>query len=293
MSYRTGVALVMLAGLLWSGIGLGIRLIGEATSWQILFWRSVGATPALFLVLALRTGWHPFAAIRAQGLPGLVGGVALVFAFAGGIYAYSTTSIANAAFLFAVAPLITAVLAWPMLGEPVRRATWLAIAVALAGILVMVGGGLDAGGMAGNLAALGSAAGFAVFTLALRWGRGGEQLPATVIGSTMALVIAAALAVESGAGLALPAQGAAIAVAMGVLLMGCGMFAYTSGSRTLPATELALLSMVEVLIAPIWVWLFLGESASPATLLGGAILLGGLALNALTGVRHRPPLPPL
>lgn len=293
MSYRTGVALVMLAGLLWSGIGLGIRLIGEATAWQILFWRSVGATPALLLSLALRTGGRPLAAIRSQGLAGLVGGVALVFAFAGGIYAYATTSIANAAFLFAVSPLLTAVLAWPVLGEPVRRATWWAIAVALAGILVMVGGGLDGGRMAGNLAALGSAAGFAVFTLALRWRRSGELLPATVVGSTLALAIAAVVALQSGSGLMLPPRGAAIAVALGVVLLAGGMFAYTAGSRTLPATELALLSMVEVLLAPVWVWLLLDERAAPATLAGGAILLSGLVLNAVTGVRHRPPPPPL
>jgi DME family drug/metabolite transporter len=80
MTYRTGVALVVLAGFLWSGIGLGIRLIGDASAWQILFWRSLGAAPALFLLLALRTGSHPLQAIRRQGVAGLVGGVALVFA---------------------------------------------------------------------------------------------------------------------------------------------------------------------------------------------------------------------
>jgi DME family drug/metabolite transporter len=291
MTYRTGVALVVLAGFLWSGIGLGIRLIGDASAWQILFWRSLGAAPALFLLLALRTGSHPLQAIRRQGLAGLVGGVALVFAFAGGIYAYETTTIANAAFLFTVSPLVTAVLAWPVLGEPVRRATWVAIAVAIVGILVMVGGGLGTGVMAGNLAALGSAAGFAVFTLALRRGKAVETLPATVLGSLLAMGFSAL--VVGDAGLAVTPRDAAIAVAMGVVVMAGGMLAYTLGSRAVPATELALLALVEVVLAPVWVWLLLGETASAATLAGGAILMAGLAFNALTGMRHRPPPPPM
>ena len=100
-SYLRGAALVVGGAVLWSMMGLAIRLIGDATTWQILFWRSLGMAPVLFAFIAWRSGGRPFARIRAAGLTGLAGGLALVFAFAGAIYAIQSTTVANAVFLFA------------------------------------------------------------------------------------------------------------------------------------------------------------------------------------------------
>jgi len=76
---------------------------------------------------------------------------------------------------------------------------------------------------------------------------------------------------------------------MGVFQVGAGLILYTLGSRSLPAAELTLLSLAEVLLAPLWVWLFLGETASINTLIGGSVLLGAIVGNALSGKRRRPP----
>lgn len=75
---------------------------------------------------------------------------------------------------------------------------------------------------------------------------------------------------------------------MGVFQVGAGLAIYTVGSKVVPAAELALLSMTEVLLGPFWVWLFLGETASVYTLIGGVILLLAIAGNALTGIRRKP-----
>ena len=80
-----------------------------------------------------------------------------------------------------------------------------------------------------------------------------------------------------------------VAMGMGVFQVGAGLILYTLGSRNLPAAELALLSMAEVLLGPFWVWLFLGETASVNTLIGGIVLLAAIAGNALSGKRRRPP----
>jgi DME family drug/metabolite transporter len=290
ITYRRGVLLVVLAALLWSTMGLLIRLIGDAGTWQILFWRSVGMVPVLAGFIAWRSGGHPLRAVRRAGLAGAVGGFGLVFAFAGAIYAYQETTVANAAFLFAASPLITAALAWPILKEPVRRATWVAIAVALVGIALMVREGFAAGAMAGNIAALASAFGFAAFTITLRWGRLGDMLPAVALGGTFAIVVAWIVIALNGETVRVSATDAGIAVGMGMAILGGGMVVYTIGSRAVPAADLALLTMVEVLGAPIWVWVLLGETAGPGTLMGGAVLLAALAFNALTGLRHRPPV---
>ena len=79
-----------------------------------------------------------------------------------------------------------------------------------------------------------------------------------------------------------------IAFALGVFQVGAGLAIYTIGSKVVPAAELALLSMTEVLLGPFWVWLFLGETASLYTLIGGVILLFAIAGNALTGLRRKP-----
>lgn len=289
MTYRGGVTLTLAAAVLWSLLGLAIRQIEVAGTWQILFFRSLGMVPVLFGSIALRSGGRPLAAISSAGLPGLIGGLALVFAFAGSIFAMQTTTVANAVFLFAAAPLVSAVLAWALLGEPVRRATWAAIALAVVGMFVMVRDGLAAGALWGNVAALVCATGFAVFTVTLRWGRLADMLPAVLIGSCLALCAAAAMALFQGHGLSVPARDAAIAMGMGAGLVGFGMALYVSGSRVISAAELGLLSMVEILLAPVWVWLVLGETASPALLAGAAIVSVAIIFNAASGMRHRPP----
>ena len=159
-AYRRGVVLVLSAGACWSLGGLGIRLIETASVWQILFYRSLALTPFLLLVIMLRGDGSPFRAIKAAGISGIVGGIALVFAFFGAILAIQTTTVANAVFLFAAAPFMTAALGIAILREPVRGATWIAMTVAILGVAVMVTGGFALGRWVGNAAALLSALGF-------------------------------------------------------------------------------------------------------------------------------------
>lgn len=289
VSYRTGVVLVLVAATLWSLMGLAIRMLGDAGTWQVLFYRSLGMAPVLFLTVAYRSGWHPFQRIRAAGWPGFIGGAGLVFAFSGAIYAIQSTTVANAVFLFAAAPLFTAVMAWLILKEPVRRATWGAIGLAGIGMFVMVREGLSIGAGWGNLAAIASAAGFSAFTISLRWGRVANMLPSVLTGGVLSVIVAGIVIAARGESLALPPRSIAIAMLMGAVLLAFGLAIYTVGSRVVAAAELGLLSMAEVMLAPVWVWLILGESASIGTFLGGAILLAAIAFNAATGMRHRPP----
>ena len=161
ISYFSGVVLVLIAGAFWSSMGLGIRMIEQANVWQILFYRSIALATFLLCIITIRSRFRPLRAIRSAGLAGAIGGVGLVFAFAGGIYAIQTTTVANAMFLFAAAPFLAAVAGWIILREQVRHATWVAMVFAIIGIAIMVINGFAAGKMTGNISALLSAAGFA------------------------------------------------------------------------------------------------------------------------------------
>ncbi len=286
---RKGVALVFTAGVLWSTVGLGIRMIQEAEVWQILLYRSISLSVFLYIVIRLKTGKSPFSQVKEIGMPAVVAALALVSAYSGGIYSIQTTSVANALLLFATAPFMAAILGWIILRESVRRSTWIAILVAIVGIGIMVLDKLSGRGLTGSLAAIGAAFGFAVFTVALRWGRTGEMLPAVFLSGVFAIVITSTICLGTGLSLTLTYNDGAISMAMGVFQVGAGLILYTLGSRTLPAAELTLLSLAEVLLAPLWVWLFLGETATIYTLVGGGVLLVAIAGNALSGARRRPP----
>ncbi len=290
MRYSTGLLLVATAATLWSLIALAIRLIEAADTWAVLFWRSAAMIPVLGLFILWRSGGL-VGPVRAAGWAGLVGGFGLVLAFAGAIFAIRTTTVANAVFLFAASPFLAALLGRLLLAERVRPVTWGAIGLAMAGMFLMVREGLSLGMGPGNAAALLSALGFATFTLALRWGRLADMFPAILIGAALSCAVAALVSGWQGGTLAVPARDIAIAAGMGVCLLSFGMILYTLGSRVVPAAELTLLSMIEVLLAPVWAWAVLAETASRGTLVGGAVVLAAVAINALAGLARPAPAP--
>ena len=288
LTYRSGVVLVLAAGICWSTIGLGIRHIEIANVWQILFFRSLALTPLLLLVMTLRARGNPFSVIYNAGLAGIFGGISLVFAFSGGILAIQTTTVANAMFLFAAAPFFAAVLGWVALGEHVRKATWVSMGCALLGIFLMVWEGFSLGRIIGNVSALISALGFAAFTISLRWRKLEDMMPAVFLAGIFAIVAAGIICQIKGYGFSIPTHDIGLAMAMGIFQVGAGLILYTLGSKVVPSAELALLAMTEVVFGPFWVWLFLGETIGGYTLLGGGVLLLAITGNALSGLRQNP-----
>ena len=151
----------------------------------------------------------------------------------------------------------------------------------------MVIGGIAVGHIVGNLSALLSAVGFAVFAVSLRWGKLEDMLPAVLIGGLMSVAVAGLVCGATDTGFDITPRDLLISLALGVVQLGMGLTLFTFGSRVVPAAELALLSMTEVLLGPLWVWWFLGETADAYTFIGGAVLLLAIAGNALTGIRRK------
>ena len=286
MRYGQGVALVVAAGAVWSLMGLMLRQIEEASVWHILFWRSLGVVPVLFAFTIWTSGGRPFQSIRRIGLAGTVGAFGLVFAFAGAIYAIQSTTVANAVFLFTASPFVAAVLGWILLGERVGTWTWAAIGLAVFGMYLMVREGLELGALHGNIAALLSAAGFGAFSVALRWGKVGDMLPVSMLGAVFSVLTAGIVLTLQGLPIPVSGWDMGVSLGMGMGVLALGMVAYTLGSKVIPAAQLTLLSLVEVLLAPIWVFLVIGETASAATFVGGGVLLAAVALNAVMGARQ-------
>ncbi len=286
-AYLRGVGAVLLAGGFLSFGGLLVRLIAAADPWQILFYRSIALVATLMVVLAFDKRAGIWAAFRAVGLTGLVAAVCIAGGSIGFIFSITHTTVANTLFMLSASPLFTAVLAWIVLGERVSPVTWAAIAGAVAGVAVMVGEGIVVGALFGNLTALGAALAFAAFMVAIRRGRTVDMLPAVCISGLLTLAVAGIASVGGGAGLAISAPDLLLCAVLGAVQIGGGLIFITIGSRHVPAAEVTLLSLSEVVLGPVWVLLALGEVPSGPTMLGGAILLSAIAGQALASMRRR------
>lgn len=290
-AYRRGVILVLLGSAVSSWIGIGMRMVEAASVWQILVFRSFGLAVFLSLFIAWRYPGRFAAAFRNAGPASVVGGLGLMGAFAGSIVAIERTSVANAMFLLAATPFLAAFLGRLILKERVRTVTWIAMAFAFLGVAVMVTNGVSLGRLSGNVAGLVAALGFATFVISLRWGHLTDMLPLNVLGGVFGVVVGLAMSGWTGVGLDVSLHDALLGLAMGVFQLGLALVLITLGSRTVPAAQLSLFGMTEVVLAPLWVWIFLGEQASLYTLAGGTILLLAIAADALSAMHRERPSP--
>ena len=281
----TGRLWVLSAGLCMSLGGPIIRLADDSTPWQFLFYRSIGAA-AIILVYFLVTRRPVLDLVRSAGVNGLVGGLGLAVAFTGYVWGVMHSTVANALFLISASPLVAAFLGWMVLRERVARSMWFAMFGVIVGVTIMIGEGLAEADLLGDLAALASAVGFAGFSVAIRRGRDTDMSPTILIGAAITTAFSAVMAAAGGTGLAAPMMDVGLAAAYGVLVIGAGIFMLTIGARNVPAAELLVLSLTEVVFASIWVWLAFGEVPSVLTLVGGLIILGSIGGQAVVGMRR-------
>ena len=281
----TGRLWVLSAGLCMSLGGPIIRLADDSTPWQFLFYRSIGAA-AIILVYFLVTRRPVLELVRSAGMNGLVGGLGLAVAFTGYVWGVMHSTVANALFLISASPLVAAFLGWMVLRERVARSMWFAMFGVIVGVTIMIGEGLAEADLLGDLAALASAVGFAGFSVAIRRGRDTDMSPTILIGAAITTAFSAVMAAAGGTGLAAPMMDVGLAAAYGVLVIGAGIFMLTIGARNVPAAELLVLSLTEVVFASIWVWLAFGEVPSILTLVGGLIILGSIGGQAVVGMRR-------
>jgi drug/metabolite transporter (DMT)-like permease len=279
--YGYGVTLVIIGGFFLSTSGILIRNIETASGWQILFYRGLTFSLTLFLLLLIRYRTGIGTAFKAIGKPGLWAALVLGLGSICYIFAILLTTVANAVFIIGAAPLATAFVAWLVLGERTSRFGVIAMLVSLTGIGLMFTDGLLEGRWAGNVAALGVVASFVVFLLIIRGKRSVDMLPATCL-SGIVMAGVAAVFIES---LVISNHDLAIAIIMGCLQFGIGFWCFTVASRYIMASEVALFSLTESILGPIWVWIGIGEEPSRLTLMGSAVVLVSVVAYCINGIR--------
>jgi drug/metabolite transporter (DMT)-like permease len=268
------------APVLWSSAGVVTRHIERAQPFEQVFWRSLFAFLFVGIVL-LAQRRNPVRSVLAAGLPGLASGLMWAIMFTAFLFALSMTTTANALVVMSVSPFITAFLAQLVLEEAVPMRTWVAVGAAAVGIAWMFSGDLSAH-YAGMAVALLIPVAAAINVVVLRASHAQLDLvPAVMLGGALSCVIALPFAMPFGASL----RDIALLAFLGVTQLGLPCMLLVLASRALTAPEIALLGLLEVVLGPLWVWIGAGEEPGRSTLVGGAIVLGALALNELPGLR--------
>ncbi len=272
---REGRLAILLAAVAWSTAGLGQRGLDASAVTQVAG-RAFFAALALFaLVLAMeRRG--TVRAFLGMGRSGLAMTVFLAISSGAFLLALNHTSVANVLFMQAAAPMTAALLGWVLISEPVDARTWAALLLAGAGVAVMAAGSLDAGIAAVGLPLLMTAS-FAVVIVIARHRRDVSMMPATCASQVLVVVVCAPF-VTLGS---VTGGDWAILAALGVGQMGLGLAFLTIGARLIPPAQVALISLVVVVLGPLWVWLAYDERPSAATLAGGAIVVVAVVVQTV------------
>jgi drug/metabolite transporter (DMT)-like permease len=269
---RRGRIYVALAALAWSSAGLFQRELTMSVGTQ-LAGRAFFAVIGLFAYVAIAERGAVVRAFRAIGRDGLFVAALLAASSGAFIVALNYTTVANVLFMQALAPVLAAVLG-TFIGEPVERRTWVALAVALVGVGLMVGGP-DRPSPLGLSISFFMSVTFAGVIVVTRHRRDVSMAPATCLSQALVFVFAAPFADPREIG----SQDLLLLAALGIGQIGLGLIFLTLGARLIPAAEVALITLLEIVLGPLWVWIFLSEQPAAATLFGGAVVLTAVLIQ--------------
>ena len=281
-SYTRAVLMVLFAGVCLSTAGIGIRSLDAATGTQIVFYRSIGLSAMIFFVLLVQSRGRPWQSFAEVGGVGLLAGLFFAICSYAIVHAFIYTTVANTMFIVSLAPFFTAIFAWLWLKEPVPKATWLAIGIAVAGVLTMIQGALSGNGLKGIAFAFAMAVSYGLFMVTVRAGRSQNMLPALCwSGVLLALVIG-----FSQTDLNVSRYDMLVCLGLGVFQTGLGGLLLVYGAQRLPAAQVTVLAMLEIVLSPLWVWLWVNEQPGAATLVGGSIIVIAIAVQAVSETRQ-------
>ena len=286
-SHRLGVVLVASAALWWSTGGLFLRAV-HTDPWTTIFWRSAFAFSTMFLFIAIRKRKETLAHFRAVGWPGVILGLCFCGASSSYVPAVLLTSVANALILQSLAPFVAAILGFLVMGERIALRTWIAMLVSAFGVYVMVANAVGGGSPLGNLLGFAIAVFYGGAVVVTRYNHGVQMLPASCLATIFAMILSLSVLTLSGhSPLEVDGHDLLLLACFGAFQLAGGMLLFTYGVRLIPAAESALLSFIETIAAPIWVFVFFDENPGARALLGGAIVLVTVIVYTSLNIRRR------
>lgn len=264
-----GILGVIAASMLWSTAGFLIKFV----SWSpipIAGVRSLIAAIVIFIYLKK----PKFTFSKAQ-IIAAVAMAATMFLF---VTANKMTTAANAILLQYTAPIFVALLSFFLLKEKVRRLDWLVIAIVLVGLSLFFLDDMTTGNLVGNILALLSGFTFAVMITALRFQKDGSPMESTLLGNVLTFLVTIPFLAKAP----MPDLNSIIGlVLLGIFQLGLAYILFANAIKHVTAVEGVLLSVMEPLCNPIWVFFFIGELPTGNALIGGVIVLTAITVRSV------------
>jgi len=288
---NSAILIVLLAGIFWSFGALVVRYIEDARSvpWQYLFFRGLTIFVLLNLYLFIKEGKSFFNNYKKIDLSIIIGGMGFATAFIGFIWSITHTSAAVTLLMLAAMPFMTAILGYIFLKEKVSLTTLIAIIIAAIGIIFMALSNSKLGTLFGLLLGLLSSLGFSVASVSLRWNKRTPTFTTVSLAGLFCAIISFAVLMASEQSFFTTFRNSSLSALHGTLVCS-GLILYTIGSKKLPAADLTLLSLTEVLGGIFWVWLpifGINEVPTTNTIIGGFIITIAILYYSLNVKKNR------
>ena len=283
---KIAIPVVLFAGLLWSFGPLVVRHMDQPglVPWQYIFARGLTIFTVLNLYLYFEEGKNFYKNYLRVGTSGLIGGCGLGVAMVTFIYSITNTTAAVTLLCLAAMPFFTALLGFLFLKERISFNVWIAIVIATIGIIIIALGNTEKNSIIGLIFGMTSSIGFSIFSVSLRWRKETPKFTTVAIAGLFCVVIALTfIAINESTILSTSYNGALFSLHGTIVCMG--LILYSIGSRAIPAAELTLLSLTEVIGGIFWVWLPLfgiNEVPSTNTIIGGFFLFMSIIYYSLT-----------
>ena len=283
---KIAIPVVLFAGLLWSFGPLVVRSMDQPglAPWQYIFARGFTIFIVLNLYLFFEEGKNFYKNYFKVGVSGLIGGCGLGVAMVTFIYSITNTSAAITLLCLAAMPFFTALLGFLFLKEKISINVWIAIVIATIGIIIIAIGNTEKNSLVGLIFGMISSIGFSIFSVTLRWRKETPKFTTVAIAGLFCVLIAALFIVANNSSFFSSSYNGVLFSLHGTIVC-MGLILYSIGSKAIPAAELTLLSLTEVIGGIFWVWLPLfgiNEIPSTNTVIGGFFLFMSIIYYSLT-----------
>tara|TARA_B100000767_G_scaffold229100_1_gene219684 strand:- start:172 stop:1077 length:906 start_codon:yes stop_codon:yes gene_type:complete len=283
---KVAIPVVLLAGLIWSFGPLVVRYMNEPNlvPWQYIFARGLTIFLIINFYLFFEEGKNFYKNYFKIGISGILGGIGLGIAMITFIYSITNTSAAITLLCLAAMPFFTALLGFLFLKEKISINVWVSIFIATVGITIIALGNIEKSSLLGLIFGMTSSIGFSVFSVTLRWKKETPKFTTVAFSGFFCFTVAATVIYNSDIPLLSTSYNSALFSLHGTLVC-IGLILYSIGSKAIPAAELTLLSLTEVIGGIFWVWLPLfgiNEIPSTNTIIGGFFLFMSIIYYSLT-----------
>ena len=283
---KIAIPVVLFAGLLWSFGPLVVRYMNapNLVPWQYLFTRGLTIFCILNIYLFFEEGKNFYKNYLNIGFSGIIGGVGLGIAMITFIWSIINTSAAITLLCLAAMPFITALLGFLFLRETISINVWLSIIIAAIGIIIMAVGKTNEGSFLGLVFGLISAIGFSVFTVSLRWRKETPKFTTVAVAGLFCVVVSTIVIMSNDSSFLSSSYNQGLFAVHGTLVC-LGLILYSIGSKVIPAAELTLLSLTEIIGGIFWVWLpilQINEVPENSTIIGGFLIFMSIIYYSLT-----------